>query len=100
MERQIGEMQRARTGGRKYDEITVREEGREKVVGLMGSRHAPGAGKMMGGVCRDVRMGVVHERKGVVGLGGMRIRRPAGSGVVEGSAKGFKKEGERDAGGR
>jgi len=100
LERQIGEMQRARTGGRKYDEITVREEGREKVVGLMGSRHAPGAGKMMGGVCRDVRMGVVHERKGVVGLGGMRIRRPAGSGVVEGSAKGFKKEGERDAGGR
>ncbi|KAK1055711.1 hypothetical protein LTR74_015486 [Friedmanniomyces endolithicus] len=100
LERQIGEMQRARTGGRKYDEIKVRAEGRETVVGLMGSRHAPGAGKVVGGVGRDVRMGVVKERKGVVGLGGMRIRRPAGFGGVEGSAKGLKKEGERDAGGR
>ena len=90
LERQIGEMQRARTmTGRKSEgNSKVMGEGRERGVGLMGSRHAPAFGKVVGegggGVGRDVRMGVVHERKGVVGLCGMRIRRPAGSGVMEG----------------
>ncbi|KAK0252108.1 hypothetical protein LTS09_012902 [Friedmanniomyces endolithicus] len=87
LERQIGEMQRARTAGRKGEEGKVREKG----VGLMASRHAPASGKVVmdgGGT-----MSVVCERKGFAGMGGMRVRRPAGSGMVEGSAKSPKKEG-------
>ncbi|KAK1818667.1 hypothetical protein LTR12_006852, partial [Friedmanniomyces endolithicus] len=48
LERQIGEMQRARTTtGRKFEERKVgRGEGRERGVGLMGSQHAPAFGKV------------------------------------------------------
>lgn len=64
LERQTGEMQRARTMGRKGKEGKVMEKG----VGLMASRHAPASGKMMGE--GGSTMGVVHERKGFAGVGG------------------------------